>query len=56
MPEAATFINSCFQTITQDTSTIIYEDTWLTLIEMVLKYSEDINKNKLISFYTRRLQ
>lgn len=50
MPEAATFINSCFQTITQDTSTIIYEDIWLTLIEMVLKYSEDINKNKLISF------
>ena len=46
MPEAATFINSCFQTITQDTSTIIYEDTWLTLIEMVFKIYEDINKNK----------
>lgn len=50
MPNAVTFINSCLQTIIQDTSTIIYENTWIILIEMILKYSIDIDKNKLISY------
>ena len=50
LPSISTFIKSCFKLIQDNTDVFSFEKTWITLIEMVIKYADtDIDVNKTIS-------
>lgn len=48
LPEYKSTVTQYLDIISRDTEYFSYENTWQTLIEMMLKYGNQINKNKLI--------